>query len=52
MNHSISALLAEQENYQIELIGLSGGGAVAHLIASRCNEIKNIRTMAGNIATP
>lgn len=33
----------------IELVGYSGGGAVAVLVAARRNDIRSIRTVAGNL---
>jgi predicted esterase len=47
MNEAIS--VKNTSHNKLELIGYSGGGAIAVLIAARRNDVKSIRTIAGNL---
>jgi len=51
MSEAISRLVAPERNgtAQINLIGYSGGAAVAVLIASKRGDIASLRTIAGNL---
>jgi len=49
VNLAISKFKKQASAPSIHLIGYSGGGAVAVLIASRRNDIASIRTIAGNL---
>jgi pimeloyl-ACP methyl ester carboxylesterase len=49
VNLAMSKLKKQSSASGIHLIGYSGGGAVAVLIASRRNDIVSIRTVAGNL---
>jgi pimeloyl-ACP methyl ester carboxylesterase len=51
MNDAIDALLASTGTQGVELIGYSGGGAVAVLIASIRRDVMGIVTIAGNLDT-
>ncbi|WP_430365107.1 alpha/beta hydrolase [Trinickia sp. NRRL B-1857] len=49
MNDAVSHFAALTPGQPIELIGYSGGGAVAVLIAARRTDVASIRTVAGNL---
>ncbi|WP_240648241.1 alpha/beta hydrolase [Pararobbsia silviterrae] len=49
MNDAISQIAARAQGQQIELIGYSGGGALAVLVAAGRTDIGSIRTVAGNL---
>jgi len=49
MNEAVSHYAALAPKQPLHLIGYSGGGALAILIASRRNDISSIRTVAGNL---
>ncbi len=49
MDTAIGKLAEKARADKIELIGYSGGGAVAVLVAARRNDISGIRTVAGNL---
>ncbi len=49
VNQVIDDLKKDSHTSQVELIGYSGGGAVAILIASQRNDVLSIRTVAGNL---
>jgi pimeloyl-ACP methyl ester carboxylesterase len=49
MNLAVSHYAALAPGQRINLIGYSGGGAVAVLIAARRNDIASLRTVAGNL---
>ncbi|MCB1580019.1 MAG: alpha/beta hydrolase [Rhodospirillales bacterium] len=49
MNEAVSKLKEQNGARDIELIGFSGGGAVAVLIAALRDDVKSIRTVAGNL---
>jgi pimeloyl-ACP methyl ester carboxylesterase len=51
MNQAVDAIEKEASASQINLIGYSGGGAVAVLLAARRNDVASIRTVAGNLDT-
>jgi len=48
-NKVIDKVKAKVGTSSIELIGYSGGGAIAVLIAARRNDVKVLRTVAGNL---
>ena len=48
MNQSLSAFVAKHQQ-QVNLIGYSGGAAVAVLLASRRDDVLSLRTVAGNL---
>ncbi|WP_218179701.1 alpha/beta hydrolase family protein [Pseudomonas gingeri] len=47
MNQAVSHYVVEGQ--QVNLVGYSGGGAVAVLIAARRHDVASIRTVAGNL---
>lgn len=49
MNEAVQTWLLESASKQVHLVGYSGGGTVAVLIAARRNDIAGIRTIAGNL---
>jgi hypothetical protein len=49
MNDAVSHFAALTPRQSVELVGYSGGGAVAVLIAARRSDIASIRTVAGNL---
>ena len=49
MSEAIGELAQLAKTNEINLIGYSGGGAVAVLIAARRNDIVSLRTIAGNL---
>jgi fermentation-respiration switch protein FrsA (DUF1100 family) len=49
MNDAVSRFAARTPGQPVELIGYSGGGAVAVLIAARRADVASIRTVAGNL---
>ena len=49
MNAAVSHFAALTPGQPVELIGYSGGGAVAVLIAARRDDVDSIRTVAGNL---
>jgi len=49
MSHALDALLAPTPASHINLIGYSGGGAVAVLLAARRHDVASLRTVAGNL---
>jgi tellurite resistance-related uncharacterized protein len=51
MNQAVDALEKETSASQINLIGYSGGGGVAVLLAARRNDVESLRTVAGNLDT-
>jgi len=51
VNEAIDRLLAEAGSGQINLIGYSGGAAIAVLIASKRSDVVTLRTVAGNLDT-
>jgi hypothetical protein len=50
-NAAIDQLLAASGARTIELVGFSGGGAVAALVAARRTDVANLRTVAANLDT-
>lgn len=46
---SIKEILQELSSYKLELIGYSGGAAIANYLAEQNKNIINIRTIAGNL---
>lgn len=51
INQTIDKLLPPKIELKLHLIGYSGGGAIAVLIASKRGDIASIRTVAGNLDT-
>jgi hypothetical protein len=49
LDHAIDQLAARVPGQRIDLVGYSGGGALAVLIAARRSDIGSIRTVAGNL---
>jgi dienelactone hydrolase len=49
MNDAVSRFAALTPGQPVELVGYSGGGAVAVLIAARRTDVVSIRTVAGNL---
>ena len=49
MNQAVDRLKLEAKAKEIHLIGYSGGGAVAVLVAARRNDVASLRTIAGNL---
>lgn len=49
MNAAVSRFAARVSTQRINLVGYSGGGALAVLIAARRTDVASIRTMAGNL---
>jgi len=49
MNDSLNAYTERYGFSKVNLIGYSGGGAVALLLAARRNDISSVRTVAGNL---
>jgi pimeloyl-ACP methyl ester carboxylesterase len=49
MNEAISQFAARSPGQRIELVGYSGGGALAVLIAAQRSDVASIRTVAGNL---
>lgn len=45
----LDQLLAKTKATQIELIGFSGGGAIAALLAAKRSDVVSLRTVAGNL---
>ena len=51
MSEALDDIKARHGSGKIELVGYSGGAAVALLVAAQRNDILNIRTVAGNLDT-
>ena len=49
MNTAVSKLMARSGAVKLHLVGYSGGGAIAVLLASRRADVSSIRTVAGNL---
>ena len=49
MNEAVSQFAARVPGQRINLVGYSGGGALAVLIAARRTDVASIRTVAGNL---
>lgn len=49
MNAAVGQLAARVPGQPIELVGYSGGGAIAVLIAARRRDVATLRTVAGNL---
>lgn len=50
-NNALDALKRRYESSEIELIGYSGGGAVALLLAAKRDDVVGVQTIAGNLDT-
>lgn len=50
-DHAINEILRKSGAKEIELIGYSGGAAVAVLIAAERDDVRSLRTIAGNLDT-
>lgn len=51
MNQAIDQLVRRAPGQPLELIGYSGGGALAILLAAQRHDVASIRTVAGNLDT-
>lgn len=51
LNQAIDHFVARTPGQDIELVGYSGGGAVAALLAARRQDVLSLRTVAGNLDT-
>jgi len=49
MNQAVGKFVKDAQSPSVHLIGYSGGGAVAALIAARRQDVKSLRTVAGNL---
>ncbi len=49
LNNAISQIKLQSNSSHVNLIGYSGGGALAVLITSQRNDVASIRTVAGNL---
>lgn len=49
MDEALSQALAPWPGITIELVGYSGGGGIAALIAARRKDVRSLRTVAGNL---
>lgn len=49
MNSTIDNLKSESRSKEIDLIGYSGGAAIAVIIAAQRNDVVSLRTIAGNL---
>lgn len=49
MNQAVGQVAAQVPGQRINLVGYSGGGAVAVLVAARRRDVASIRTVAGNL---
>ncbi len=49
MSHAVDRIMLNAPGKKAELIGYSGGAAVAVLLAARRSDIENLRTVAGNL---
>lgn len=51
LNTAVDRLSARAPGQPIELVGYSGGGALAVLVAARRHDVASLRTVAGNLDT-
>lgn len=51
MNQAVSELALRTPGQPLEIVGYSGGGAIAVLLARRRQDVATIRTVAGNLDT-
>lgn len=51
MNAAVDQLVARTPGQPVELVGYSGGGAIAVLIAARRHDVAALHTVAGNLDT-
>jgi len=49
MDQAVDKFVKETQSSDVHLIGYSGGGAVATLIAARRQDVKSLRTVAGDL---
>lgn len=49
MNAAVSQIAARAPGQKVDLVGYSGGGAVAVLVAAHRRDVESIRTVAGNL---
>ncbi len=50
MNSVVTSMKESGQYKELELVGYSGGGALALLIAAQRNDVTNVRTVAGNLS--
>lgn len=48
-SQALDKIKQQYHNQSFELVGFSGGGAIAALVAARRNDVHKIRTIAGNL---
>ncbi len=49
MNNAINRFKTQGSQQKLELIGYSGGGAIAAILSARRKDVVNLRTIAGNL---
>ena len=49
MNQAVERFVGDAQSSGVHLIGYSGGGAVAALVAARRQDVKSLRTVAGDL---
>lgn len=49
MNAALSQLVQRYPGVKLDLVGYSGGGNIAALLAARRNDVRSLRTVAGNL---
>ncbi|WP_333853985.1 alpha/beta hydrolase [Leclercia sp.] len=49
MNEALSQMVARYPGVKLDLVGYSGGGNIAALLAERRNDVRSLRTVAGNL---
>lgn len=49
MNEALSQMVKRYPGVKLDLVGYSGGGNIAALLAERRNDVRSLRTVAGNL---
>lgn len=49
MNEALSQMVARYPGVKLDLVGYSGGGNIAALLAERRDDVRSLRTVAGNL---